>query len=210
MSQASFTLQAHNPDVITCIANLSNDEVFTPPEFANQMLDTLELAWAESNGGKRIWEDEAVTFLDPCAKSGVYLREIVKRLNIGLTNSIPDLSERINHILTKQVFGIGITELTSLLARRTLYCSKNAIGVHSIARGFSSGAGNVWFERTEHIWAGQKCKYCGASKSEYERSGDLETHAYAFIHSENLNELIENMFGANMRFDVIVGNPPIS
>ena len=208
MNQASFTLQGHNPDVITCIANLSNDEVFTPPEFANQMLDTLELAWAQSNGGKSIWEDEAVKFLDPCAKSGVYLREIVKRLNIGLTNSIPDLSERINHILTKQVFGIGITELTSLLARRTLYCSKNANGVHSIARGFASGAGNVWFERTEHIWAGQKCKYCGASKSEYERSGDLETHAYAFIHSENLNELIEKMFGANMRFDVIVGNPP--
>jgi hypothetical protein len=208
MSQASFTLQGHNPDVITCIANLSNDEVFTPPEFANQMLDTLELAWAQSNGGKSIWEDEAVTFLDPCAKSGVYLREIVKRLSIGLTNSIPDLSERINHILTKQVFGIGITELTSLLARRTIYCSKNANGVHSIARGFPSGAGNVWFERTEHSWAGQKCKYCGASKSEYERSGDLETHAYAFIHNDNLNELIENMFGANMRFDVIIGNPP--
>ena len=208
MSQATFTLQGHNPDVITCIANLSNDEVFTPPEFANHMLDTLELAWAQSNGGKSIWEDEAVKFLDPCAKSGVYLREIVKRLNIGLVNSIPDLSERINHILTKQVFGIGITELTSLLARRTIYCSKNANGVHSIASGFPSGSGNVWFERTEHTWAGQKCKYCGASKSEYERSGDLETHAYAFIHNENLNEVIENMFGANMRFDVIIGNPP--
>lgn len=208
MSQATFTLQGHNPDVITCIANLSNDEVFTPPEFANHMLDTLELAWAQSNGGKSIWEDEAVKFLDPCAKSGVYLREIVKRLNTGLVNSIPDLSERINHILTKQVFGIGITELTSLLARRTIYCSKNANGVHSIARGFPSGSGNVWFERTEHTWVGQKCKYCGASKSEYERSGDLETHAYAFIHNENLNEVIENMFGANMRFDVIIGNPP--
>jgi site-specific DNA-methyltransferase (adenine-specific) len=146
--------------------------------------------------------------LDPCTKSGVYLREIVKRLNIGLIKSIPDLSKRINHILTKQVFGIGITELTSLLARRTIYCSKNANGIHSIARGFPSGAGNVWFERTEHIWTGQKCKYCGASKSEYERSQDLETHAYAFIHSENQNELIENMFGENMRFDVIVGNPP--
>jgi site-specific DNA-methyltransferase (adenine-specific) len=208
MSQASFTLQGHNPDVITCIANLSNDEVFTPPEFAGHMLDTLEQAWAQSNGGKNIWENDEIRFLDPSTKSGVYLREIVKRLNIGLTKTIPDLSERINHILTNQVFGIGITELTSLLARRTIYCSKNANGVHSIARGFPSGAGNVWFERTEHIWNGQKCKYCGASKSEYERSEDLETHAYAFIHSENLNELIENMFGANMRFDVIVGNPP--
>jgi site-specific DNA-methyltransferase (adenine-specific) len=101
MSQASFTLQGHNPDVITCIANLSNDEVFTPPEFANQMLNSLEAVWAESSGGESIWENSLVKFLDPCAKSGVYLREIVKRLNIGLSKTIPDLSERINHILTQ-------------------------------------------------------------------------------------------------------------
>jgi site-specific DNA-methyltransferase (adenine-specific) len=208
MSQASFTLQGHNPDVITCISNLSNDEVFTPPEFVNQMLNSLEEAWAQNNGGASIWESSLVKFLDPCAKSGVFLREIVKRLNIGLTNTIPVLSERINHILTKQVFGIGITELTSSLARRTIYCSKNANSVHSIVRGFSTNAGNIWFERTEHIWASQKCKYCGASKSEYGRTGDLETHAYAFIHSDNSNKLIQDTFGANMRFDVIIGNPP--
>lgn len=208
MSQASFILQGHNPDVITCIANLSNDEVFTPPEFANEMLDVLESAWSESNGGKSIWESSVVKFLDPSAKSGVYLREIVKRLNDGLAKSIPDLAERVHHILTKQVFGIGITELTSLLTRRTLYCSKNANGVHSIARGFTTPVGNIWFERTEHTWAEQKCKYCGVRKSEYERTLDLETHAYAFNHTDNLQETIEKMFGENMRFDVIIGNPP--
>jgi hypothetical protein len=155
MTQAAFALQGHNPDVITCIANLSNDEVFTPPEFANQMLDSLESAWANSHAGKNIWADPDLRFLDPCAKSGVYLREIVKRLNLGLAKEFPDLSERVNHILTKQVFGIGITELTSFLARRTIYCSKNANSVHSIVRGFSTNDGNIWFERTEHEWAGQ-------------------------------------------------------
>jgi site-specific DNA-methyltransferase (adenine-specific) len=208
MSQASFTLQGHNPDVITCIANLSNDEVFTPPEFAGQMLDTLAKSWSESHKGENIWANSETKFLDPCAKSGVYLREIVKRLNEGLETSIPDLSERIEHILTKQVYGIGITELTSLLSRRTIYCSKNANSTHSIVNGFASNDGNIWFERTEHIWAGTKCKYCGASKSEYERALDLETHAYSFIHTEDPKSLIENMFGAQMRFDVIVGNPP--
>ncbi len=208
MSQAIFTLQGHNPDVITCIANLSNDEVFTPPEFAGQMLDSLGQAWAESNQGASIWENSETKFLDPCTKSGVYLREIVKRLNEGLAKSIPDLSERINHILTKQVYGIGITELTSLLARRTIYCSKNANSVHSIVRGFHSNDGNIWFERTEHSWSGTKCNYCGANRSEYERSLDLESHAYAFIHTEDSNSLIEKMFGDKMRFDVIVGNPP--
>ena len=120
MTQALFTLQGHNPDVLSCIANLSNDEVFTPPAFANQMLDTLEASWAASNNGELIWSNKKVTFLDPCTKSGIYLREIVKRLSDGLSKELPDLTERINHILTKQVFGIGITELTSLLARRTL------------------------------------------------------------------------------------------
>lgn len=165
MSKATFALQSHNPDVITCIANLSNDEVFTPPELANQMLDALENAWAESNSGENIWTNRDLRFLDPCTKSGVYLREIVKRLNSGLSASIPDLTERVNHILTKQVFGIGITELTSLLARRSIYCSKNANGIHSIARTFQSNSGNVWFERTEHDWVSGKCSFCNASMS---------------------------------------------
>ena len=208
MIQAPFALAGHNPDVLTCIANLSNDEVFTPPELANQMLDTLEQSWASSNNGENIWANKEVTFLDPCTKSGVFLREIVKRLNSGLTGEIPDLTERVNHILTKQVFGIGITQLTSLLARRSLYCSKNAKGKYSIAREFETKEGNIWFERTEHIWVNGKCKFCGASKGEYNRTSELETHAYAFIHSENIKKQLSEMFGANMQFDVIIGNPP--
>ena len=133
-AQASFALRGRNPDVLTCIANLSNDEVFTPPEFANRMLDTLAEAWAADNGGANIWADKTVRFLDPCTKSGVFLREITSRLTKGLADEIPDLEERVDHILTKQVFGIGITHLTSLLARRSVYCSKHAKGEHSIAK----------------------------------------------------------------------------
>jgi site-specific DNA-methyltransferase (adenine-specific) len=136
--QAGFTLRGRNPDVLSCIANLSNDEVFTPPEFANRMLDTLAEAWAANNGGANIWADSAVTFLDPCTKSGVFLREIATRLIAGLAEEIPDLQARVNHILTRQVFGIGITTLTSLLARQSLYCSKHANGKHSVAKGVVS------------------------------------------------------------------------
>jgi len=208
MSQATFTLRGHNPDVLTCIANLSNDEVFTPPEFANQMLDRLQKSWELSNNGENIWKNSQLRFLDPCTKSGIFLREIVKRLNIGLSKTIPDLSERVNHILANQVFGIGITGLTSLLSRRSLYCSKNANGIHSVARTFQNSSGNIWYHRTEHEWRSGKCKFCNASESEYHRDSELESYAYAFIHSDNLDQSIKEMFGGKMRFDVIIGNPP--
>jgi site-specific DNA-methyltransferase (adenine-specific) len=225
---ASFTLKNRNPDVLTCIANLSSDEVFTPPALAKQMLDTLADSWAKSNNGASIWEDAAVTFLDPCTKSGIFLREIVQRLTNGLEAQIPDLQARVDHILTKQVFGIGITHLTSLLARRSVYCSKRANGKHSIASAVETEMGNIWFESIQHTWVGGnetietadengkpiikkiggRCKYCGASQSALEREIQAETHAYAFIHSSNVKELISELFGNNMQFDVIIGNPP--
>ena len=206
--QVSFTLRGRNPDVLTCIANLSNDEVFTPPELAGRMLDLLAQAWATDHGGANLWANKAVRFLDPFTKSGVFLREITSRLTLGLAQDIPDLQERVNHILTKQVFGIGITRLTSLLARRSVYCSKVANGAHSIAKVFDSDAGNIWFERTEHTWANGKCTFCGASQAAMDRGDALETHAYAFIHTDNIKTRMTELFGDDMQFDVIVGNPP--
>jgi site-specific DNA-methyltransferase (adenine-specific) len=207
-AQAPFTLRGRNPDVLTCIANLSNDEVFTPPDFANQMLDTLTEAWAANNKGASIWADKSVKFLDPCAKSGVFLREITTRLTKGLAQEMPNLEKRVNHILTKQVFGIGITQITALLSRRSLYCSKHANGKHSIAKLFTSEDGNIWFKRLKHAWDGDKCKYCGAGKHVFDRAEGLETHAYAFIHTDNIKARLAEIYGGNMQFDVIIGNPP--
>ena len=206
--QANFTLRGRNPDVLTCIANLSNDEVFTPPEFANRMLDTLAEAWAERHDGADIWSDSSVRFLDPFTKSGIFLREIATRLIKGLEAEIPDLQERVDHILTKQVYGIAITRLTSLLARRSLYCSKYANGPHSVSTKFENESGNIWFERTEHTWVGQKCSFCGAPRSLFDRELELENYAYEFIHSNNIKHRLTELFGDNMQFDVIIGNPP--
>ena len=206
--QVSFTLRGRNPDVLTCIANLSNDEVFTPPELASRMLDMLAEAWSNDHGGASLWADKTLRFLDPFTKSGVFLREITSRLTLGLTQEIPDLQKRVNHILTRQVYGIGITRLTSFLARRSVYCSKYANSAHSIAKGFASEAGNIWFERIEHTWAKGKCTYCGASQEAMDRGKALETHAYAFIHTDNITTRMTELFGEDMQFDVIIGNPP--
>ena len=205
--QASFILRNRNPDVLTCIANLSNDEVFTPPELANQMLDMLTEAWAKDHEGENIWENKDVKFLDPCTKSGVFLREITARLTQGLEKTIPDLEKRVDHILSKQVYGIGITKLTSLLARRSVYCSKNADGEHSIAKSLNSKDGNIWFENLNHTWDNERCRYCGASKSIFSRD-NKDKHAYAFIHADDIKNFIKKIFGENMQFDVIIGNPP--
>ena len=220
--------RTHNPDVLTCIANLSNDEVFTPPEMASAMLDMVAEAWAADHDGENLWANPDVTFLDPFTKTGVFLREITRRLVDGLEEQIPDLQERVNHVLTKQVYGIAITELTALMARRSVYCSKRADGEHSICTVFDTPDGNIWFERTEHTWTGgtresrvdpltgdeifiytgRKCSYCGAGENDYGRGDDLETHAYAFIHTDDIKQRINEIFGAAMHFDIVIGNPP--
>jgi hypothetical protein len=206
--QASFTLLNRNPDVLTCIANLSNDEVFTPPDLANQMLDMLSDAWEKDHNGESIWENKDVKFLDPCTKSGVFLREITARLTKGLEKKIPQLEKRVDHILSKQIYGISITQLTSLLARRSVYCSKNADGEHSIAKSLKSKDGNIWYKRLEHSWNDTKCVYCGAPKTALDRANDVENYAYAFIHTDNIKRKIKEFFGEDMQFDVIIGNPP--
>lgn len=185
--------QNYNPDVLNCLANLSNDEVFTPPELANKMLDLLP---------QELFQNPNTTFLDPFTKSGVFLREIVKRLDKGLEELIPDRQERIDHILQKQVFGIAITELTSLLSRRSVYCSKDASSKYSISK-FPTSSGNIIYKNIKHTWVNGKCKYCGASQAVYDRGSEAEQYAYMFIHTDNPKQ-----YFPNMKFDVIVGNPP--
>ena len=183
----------YNPDVLSCLANLSNDEVFTSPSLANQILDLLP---------KSLWNNKDARFLDPVCKSGVFLREIAKRLMTGLEKDFPDLQERVNHIFKNQLYGIAITDLTALISRRSVYCSKSANSPYSICNQFKDEQGNILHSRTEHSWVNGRCIYCGANQAVYDRGKEFETYAYKFIHTDKIDKIF------NMKFDVIIGNPP--
>ncbi len=188
-------LQANQPDILEVIANLSNDAVFTPPKVANAVLDLLP---------EEVWSDPKLRWLDPCSKTGVFPREITKRLMVGLQGVITDDADRLNHILTNMVFAIATEEITAMMSRRSLYCSKDASSNHSAVR-FPTKAGNVWHQRVEHNFDNDgKCSECKGSKDQLEVAG-RDNKAYAFIHAAGFSQLEKEV---DMKFDVIVGNPP--
>lgn len=183
------------PDILDCLANLSSDEVFTPPTVVNKMLDLLP---------QELFTSPKTKFLDPFTKSGVFLREIAKRLDKGLSDIIPDKEKRIRHIFANQVYGIAITQLTALFSRRSLYCNKDVNNERSTVRDcFKTEGGNIGYHPCRHTWVDGSCKVCGASKKALSQSADVENYAYPFLHDEVFMKQAQEL-----GFDVVIGNPP--
>lgn len=184
---------SHVPDILDCLAQLSNSAVPTPPKLAKAMLDILP---------EEVWSRPDYVWLDPFSKSGVFLREVATRLFDGLADWEPDFVARREHIFRNMLFGAATTEMTGIVSRRSVYCSADASSAHSVVR-FDDPQGNLPFLPAEHDFDSKgKCRLCGAPQ-ELERGDSRENYAYAFTHSA-----YPTMEMANMKFDVIVGNPP--
>lgn len=183
------------PDILEVIANLSSNEVRTPPRVANMVLDLLPA---------EVWRDPSLRWLDPGSKTGVFPREITRRLMVGLTDWMPDENRRIQHILREMVYAVAVTEMTALMSKRSLYCSINADSDFSVSR-MPSPTGNVWHQRIEHSFNGRgRCEECGGTRDQLEIEG-RDNNAYGFIHTEGRKAILKDL---GMKFDVIVGNPP--
>ena len=188
-------LKVIRPDILDCLANLSSDEVFTPPKVVNEMLDMLP---------QELFKSPETKFLDPFTKSGVFLREIVKRLDKGLAEAMPDKDKRIRHIFANQVYGIAITQLTALFSRRSLYCNKDVNNERSTIRDcFRTKDGNILYHPCKHTWEKGSCKVCGASKKALSELAEVENYAYPFLHDEGYMKQAQEL-----GFDVVIGNPP--
>lgn len=183
----------HVPDILDCLAQLSNSAVPTPPKLARAMLNLLP---------EEVWSRPDYVWLDPFSKSGIFLREIATRLFDGLADWEPDFIKRREHIFRNMLFGTSTTEMTGIISRRTVYCSADASSAHSVVR-FDDLQGNLLFVPSEHDFDKDgKCRICRAPQ-DLERGDARENYAYSFIHDTYPTKEM-----ADMKFDVIVGNPP--
>jgi site-specific DNA-methyltransferase (adenine-specific) len=196
--------QDRQPDILEFLADLSNDEILTPPKAANAVLDLLP---------NEVWSNPDLRWLDPGCKSGVFLREVAKRLyggdrregheHTGLRDAFPDEKERREHIFKKMLHGMAVSQLMAMESRRTLYYSKDPTNKdYSVVHfGKSQPDGNVSARRLEHTYSGGSCALCGVAEGSLDRGEGRENYAYEFIH-------LSPEEVAEMKFDVVVGNPP--
>lgn len=158
------------------------DVVFTPEEVVDDMLDLIP---------QYIWSDPNSTFLDPCCKSGIFLERIYWRLYEGLSEKIPDRVDRNNHILEKQLFGLSQYDKTADDSRSVLYGTTKANHKNAYTRLFDTEHGNILTLKIED---------------------DKRAYYFEQIVGDETRNLVKEVmrkgFGEEMKFDVVIGNPP--
>ena len=150
-------------DIFDYIPNQETNQIFTPRGVVKMMVNKLE----EENPD--IFKNRNLKFIDLYTKSGLYLTEIVKRLNKGLEKQIPDQHERIQWILEKQVFGVAPSNIIFNIVKNYVY------GIHN----------------------------------DVDSNNLVEWDMAKSAQEDSITEDLKKVYGGeDMKFDVVIGNPP--
>ncbi|WP_172506822.1 Eco57I restriction-modification methylase domain-containing protein [Lactococcus raffinolactis] len=161
---ADYFDESHTEDIFDYIPAQKTNQIFTPKRTVSMMVDLLEKENPE------IFKNKNLKFIDLYAKSGLYLTELVKRLNVGLKAEIPDETERIRHILEHQIYAVAPSEIIYSIAKAYVYGTDKAVKFDSNLKQY-----------------------------------DLVPSAQAGTVKEDLVKIYGD---ENLKFDVVIGNPP--
>jgi hypothetical protein len=161
-------------DIFDYIPPQQTNQIYTPKAVVEMMIDNLEKQSPE------IFKSKDNTFLDPYMKSGLFITEIVKRLYNNLENRIPDKNQRLEHILTKQVYGFAPSKILHLISNETIFGFMHGQPEFKKMR-YRVEKNFVWFENEDELVTKNK----GA-----------------------LSDRINTEWSQGMKFTAVVGNPP--
>src|SRR5699024_8936109 len=160
---ANYFDESIQEDIFDYIPPQKTNQIFTPKRVVKMMVDALEKENLD------IFKDKTKKFADLYTKSGLDITEIVKKINKGLKDEIPNEQERIKWILEKQVYAFAPSDIIYNIVKEFVYGNLEGISTKNLIQ--------------------------------------LETLKLA--SDEKLAEKIYQSFGdENMKFDVIIGNPP--
>lgn len=150
-------------DIFDYIPPQKTNQIFTPKRVVKMMVDMLEEAYPN------LFTNPNIKFLDPYAKSGLYIAEITKRLYKGLQDQIPDSEERIRWILENQVYAIAPSNIIYNIVKNFVYPENIDVSTKNL----------------------------------------VELDLAAALDEEDWQQRITQAFGGEeLKFDVIIGNPP--
>lgn len=160
---ANYFDESLTEDIFDYIPSQQTNQIYTPRGVVKLMVDKLE----EENPD--IFTNKDVKFIDLYTKSGLYLTELVKRLNTGLSDQILNQNERIHWILENQIYGVAPSDIIYNIAKNYVY------GIHEDI----DSSNLVQWDMAKSAQNGTMAK-----------------------------DLIEAYGGKQLKFDVVIGNPP--
>ena len=97
---------------------IHRSEEYTPLQIVQDMFNNIEKSFPN------MWSNKYTVIIDPCCKTGIFLKYAYYNLFHGLRDSIPNENERHNYIINNMLFGFTRDEVQTYISRSLLYNNK--------------------------------------------------------------------------------------